>query len=151
MKNPLIIEKPELQSAAHRYGWGLVTFAFWSIYVYLWLPLITLLAWWVGVYLFNIQMVELRGYDGLVNKLALYLFVILSLSIILIGWANIERLRFKGVKRRLGGTEVTVGEIARQYNLNEEQLIALRQKKSLEVYFSDQGHIAKITEYTPRS
>ena len=147
MKNPLIIEKPELQSAVHRYGWGLVTFAFWSIYVYLWLPLITLVAWWIGVYLFNIHMVELQGYNGLANKLALYSFIILALSALLIGWANIERFRFKGVKRRQGRPEVSAGQVAHQYHIQENQLISLRQKKSLEVHFSDEGKIAKITEY----
>ncbi|MES2547554.1 MAG: poly-beta-1,6-N-acetyl-D-glucosamine biosynthesis protein PgaD [Pseudomonadota bacterium] len=147
MKNPLIIEKPELQSAMHRYGWGLVTFAFWSIYVYLWLPLITLLAWWAGVYLFNIHMVKLQGYDGLLSKLALYSFVIVSLSALLIGWANIERLRFQGVKRRLGRAEISAGQVAHHYKLQESHLVEFRQKKSLEVHFSDEGHIAKIIEY----
>lgn len=147
MKNSLIIEKPELQPAVHRYGWGLVTFAFWTLYVYLWIPLITLLAWWIGVYLFNIHMVELQGYDGLSNKLALYLFVILSLSALLIGWANIERLRFQGVNRRQGRPEVTLSQVAHQYRLQESQLLAARQKKSLEVHFSDEGHIANMVEY----
>ncbi len=147
MKNPLIIEKPELQSNVHRYGWGLVTFIFWSIYMYLWLSLITLAAWWVGVYLFNVHMVKLQGYEGLASKLVLYSIIIVPLSALLIGWANIERLRFKGVKRRQGRPEVTVSQVAHQYNLSENHLLAFRQKKSLEVYFSNDGNIAKIIEY----
>lgn len=147
MKNPLIIEKPELQSNVHRYGWAFVTFVFWTIYVYLWLPLITLVAWWVGAYLFNIHMVKLQGYEGLASKLVLYSIIIVSLSALLIGWANIERLRFKGVKRRQGRPEVTVSQVAHQYNLPENHLVGFRQKKSLEVHFSNDGNIAKIIEY----
>ena len=115
--------------------------------MYLWLPLITLVAWWVGVYLFNVHMVELQGYEGLASKLALYSIIIVSLSALLIGWANIERLRFKGVKRRQGRPEVTVGQVAHQYNLPENHLLNLRQKKSLEVHFSADGNIAEIIEY----
>ena len=47
---------------------------------------------------------------------------------LLIGWANIERLRFKGVKRRQGRPEVTVSQVANQYNLPENHLVNFRQK-----------------------
>ena len=141
----MIIDRPELQSNVHRYGWGLITFIFWLFYVYLWLPLITLAAWWVGAELFNIHFIKLDGYSGLHDKLGLYGAIIFTISAILIGWAKIEHLRFKDKPRRKGSVAVTDKEIAKKYNLQESQLAHLRLEKSVIVHFSDRGTISGIT------
>lgn len=147
MNNPLIIENPELQSLFHRYGWRSITFAFWVLYIYLWLPLITLAAWWLGVKLFNLHIIKLNGYAGLASQLGLYCTVILTMSFVLIGWAEIERLRFKGSFRRADNLTVTVAEVAKKYQLQEVQLSQLMQKKFMRVHFSAKGEISKIVEY----
>jgi len=151
MKNPLIIEKPELQTITQRYGWSSVTFFFWILYIYLWIPLITLVAWLVGAKLFHLNMIQLKGYEGLVDNLGLYSLIIVLISVILIGWAEIDRMRFKNKLRRLDHEEVTISDIAKKYNLQENQLTQLRQKKSMIVHFSDKGAISDIVEYIPSS
>lgn len=145
--HPLIIERPELQSKVQRYGWSSVTFVFWVIYVHLWLPLLTLAAWWVGAKLFNYHMIQLQGYAGLIDKLTLYSSIIFIISALLIGWAELNRMRFKNQLRRTDVADVTVGEVARKYNIQEHQLTELRQKKSMKVHFSDNGVISEINEY----
>lgn len=147
MKNPLIIDRPELQSNAQRYGWNSITFIFWVLYIYLWLPLITLVAWWVGAKLFNLHIIQLNGYTGLIEKLGLYGAIIIVISAILIGWAKIEHLRFKDKPRRKDGNSVSVAEVAKKYNLAESQLIQLRQEKSVVVYFSDKGVMSGIAKF----
>lgn len=147
MNSSLIIESPELQSYAHRYGWNSVTFFFWILYIYLWLPFITLIAWWIGLKLFHYQIVELHGYAGVIDKLGLYSAIVVMLSITLIGWARIERFRFKDAIRRVDNTTISVGDIAKIFKLQESQLIQLRQKKSVIVYFSEKGQLAEISEY----
>ena len=148
MKNPLIIERPELQSNAQRYGWSSITFIFWLLYIYLWLPLITLVAWWVGAKLFNLHIIQLNGYVGLLDKLGLYAAIIFIISAMLIGWAKIEHLRFKNKPRRKGSSAVTDREVAKKYNLQESQLAQLRLEKSLVVHFSDKGVISRITGFS---
>lgn len=147
MSKSLIIEKPELQSHAHRFGWSSITLFFWGLYIYLWLPFITLLAWWIGVKLFHLQIVELHGYAGVIGKLGLYSAIVVILSVTLIGWANIERFRFKDSARRIVNTPVSVREIAKLFKLQESQLIQLRQKQSVIVRFSDKGHLTEVAEY----
>ena len=147
MKNPLIIDRPELQSNAQRYGWSSITFIFWVLYIYLWLPLITLVAWWLGAKLFNLHIIQLHGYTALVDKLGLYAAIILIISAMLIGWAKIEHLRFKDKPRSKGSSAVTVREVAKKYNLQETQLIQLRLEKSVIVHFSDMGAISRITGF----
>lgn len=151
MSSTLIIENPELQSNINRYGWGSVTFIFWMIYIYLWLPLITLVAWWFGAKLFHLQMIQLDGYKGLLSNLGLYSVIIVVISLILIGWAELERMRFKDKLRRLVNNVVTVGEIAEKYNMHEHELTEFRQKKSIFVHFSADGLISNINEYAVAS
>jgi biofilm PGA synthesis protein PgaD len=142
--NTMIIEKPELQTSVQRYGWSTVTLAFWMLYVYLWLPLLTLVAWWVGVKLFNYQMIQLNGYQGLIDQLGLYSIIIVILSFSLIGWAEIDRMRFKNQLRRVDHLPLTDREIAMKLNLQERQLTQLREKESLKVHFSDKGIIFEV-------
>jgi biofilm PGA synthesis protein PgaD len=113
--NKMIIEKPELQTSVQRYGWSTVTFAFWMLYVYLWIPLLTLIAWWIGVKLFNYHMIELNGYKGLIDQLGLYSVIVVMLSITLIGWAEIDRMRFKNQIRRVDHLPLTDSQIAMKY------------------------------------
>ena len=60
-------------------------------------------------------------------------------------------MRFKNKLRRLDHEEVTISDIAKKYNLQENQLTQLRQKKSMIVHFSDKGAISDIVEYIPSS
>ena len=144
MSNPLIIDKPHLQSNYVRYGWGMVTFMFWTVYMYLWMPLITLFAWWIGVKLFNKHFIELQGASGLLEKLNLYAFIILLISATLIMWAYVEQVRFKGKHRRQTRSAVTVQQVAAHHQMNAHELASLMKKKLLEVHFSKQGEITKI-------
>ena len=116
-------------------------------YIYLWVPLITLVVWLVGVKLFHINMIEFSGYEVLVDKLGLYSAIILIISIILIGWAEVNRMRFKNKLRRLDNNELSVGEVAKKYNLEVSHLTLLRQKKFVKVDFSAKGGISEISEY----
>jgi biofilm PGA synthesis protein PgaD len=144
MSNPLIIDKPHLQSHYVRYGWGMVTFMFWTVYMYLWMPLITLFAWWIGVKLFNKHFIELQGTSGLLEKLNLYAFIILLISATLIMWAYVEQMRFKGKHRRQVRSAVTVQQVAEHHQMNAQELASLMKKKLLEVHFSNQGEITKV-------
>jgi biofilm PGA synthesis protein PgaD len=142
--NKMIIEKPELQTSVQRYGWSTVTFAFWMLYVYLWIPLLTMIAWWIGIKLFNYHMIELNGYKGLIDQLGLYSVIIVMLSITLIGWAEIDRMRFKNQIRRVDHLPLTDREIAMKLNLHEHQLKQLRNEDSMKVHFSEKGIVFEV-------
>ena len=44
-----LIRKPYAQGPLRRAVWGFVTAAFWGLYIYMWLPLVTLVLWLLGV------------------------------------------------------------------------------------------------------
>lgn len=96
----LIIERPDLQSWPLVLGSRLVTGAMWGLYVYLWLPLLTLLGWALGIDSAYEQMVKLGGYQIVLGLWLFFAAVILIMGGLLLGWARVNFYRFRGPDRR---------------------------------------------------
>ncbi len=144
MKNNLIIENPSLQSLSQRYGWFSVTFLFWLIYVYLWLPLLSLFAWWLGYKTFIHHMIELNGQVGFFNVLGFYLVVITSLTISLVGWARLELMRFRDKSQRLKPEPISVKDAADFYHLDVATLKLLQENRNVTIHFDENGNIKRF-------
>lgn len=106
-----VIYLPHRQHRAKRTFYGVMTLVAWAIYAYLWLPLLTLLLWLVGVRLSYIELYlrEQRLDAALLVTLPLLL---LACATLLIGWAEYNRLRFRGRERRLAQVDVRDDEVA---------------------------------------
>lgn len=106
--NELVIDLPHLQSPAKRALFGLLTAVLWTFYVYLLVPVATLLAWYVGYTAVYEEMVMRRGWEALVHLIGWYSVVVLIMGIIQIGWASMNWARFRGTRdrRRLREREV---------------------------------------------
>ncbi len=108
---PPIIDRPERQGTARRTAYGTVTAGLWLLYFYLWLPLVTLLAWVVGVR---------TGYGRLyVEQNAVDPFLLMALPVIalvcgavLLAWAEYNRARFSGEERRQPVADIGIAEVA---------------------------------------
>jgi len=98
MKSP-IIERSDLQSPRQRTLSGALTLAFWALWFYLWLPVLALLAWALGVQQAFKYMVVLGGYHEVIRLLGLYSLIILLLGGGLVLWASYNIIRFHGVER----------------------------------------------------
>ena len=44
-----VFDSPELQARSHRVIYSVMTFAAWIVWAWLWLPLVTLLGWYLGI------------------------------------------------------------------------------------------------------
>ena len=115
MKNPLIIDRPDLQGWQQKAIFGALTATFWFIWFLLWLPLITLLAWLFFGYQFQFQFVDREGYLGFLAMLTTYATVVLIMGGSLIVWAKYNHLRFRGKDRRKGFVVSTIDELAVLY------------------------------------
>jgi biofilm PGA synthesis protein PgaD len=100
MKIPLIIDRPDLQAWQQKAMFGAITAAFWLAWVFLWLPLITLLGWLFFGQRFQLQMINLDGYKSFVDLLSIYCVVVGIMGGTLILWATYNHLRFRGIDRR---------------------------------------------------
>ena len=98
--NPLIIKRPNLQTLRQKYTNTIVTLAFWALWFYLWIPLISLVAWLFGIEIFYEEFILMEGYHLLLSLFFRYGMVTLLISICLLGWAFYNQLRYRRKDRR---------------------------------------------------
>ncbi|HBK46700.1 MAG TPA: poly-beta-1,6-N-acetyl-D-glucosamine biosynthesis protein PgaD, partial [Xanthomonadaceae bacterium] len=99
MNQPPLIRLPDRMGHSRRLAQGALTAGAWMLYFYLWVPLLTLLAWALGL-----QTAYIRLY---LEQNAIDPFLLLSLPVIalvcaaaLIGWAEYNRARFANADER---------------------------------------------------
>ena len=92
MNSQVLIYSPQNQSNVQRGLYGTITLVAWAVYFYLILPLVTLLLWWLGLRGSYVQLwLPEAGFD---RTLALTLpLLAVACALLLIGWAEIDRLR----------------------------------------------------------
>ncbi|MCC6209165.1 MAG: poly-beta-1,6-N-acetyl-D-glucosamine biosynthesis protein PgaD [Gammaproteobacteria bacterium] len=143
-KRPLIIENPELQTLRQRYAFAALTLFFWVLWFYLWIPVISLLAWLFGAERFYQAMIVNSGLDTLLDLLGLYSVVILVMGAILSSWAWYNQIRFRGREKRRASPSVTADEIQSFFALRTEQLDLARYAKHVVIEHDEDGKVKDV-------
>ncbi len=139
--NELIIDHPEWQTPKQRYVIGMVTLGFWMVWIYLWIPLLSLLAWVFGFQVFERHMIELKGYQGLFDLLGVYAIVVFLLGGSLLAWAGYNIRRYGGENRRSVKPVVTLEEQARTSNVASSDLERWQKSQMIVI---EHGHIRAL-------
>ncbi len=136
-KRNLIIDTPSLQDLYLKYTTAIITLIFWIIWFYLWIPVLTLLAWGMGFQVFHHVMVVLDGWQGFLQELTdltCYVSVlVMSLSI----WSAYNYFRFRRLERRKPLPPVTRMAILKKFNIKDSDLDCLRCSQIMTVRFDD--------------
>lgn len=133
-KAKLIIDRSRLVSTPKRIVAGGITALFWFAWIYLWLPLLTLLAWTVGIHHAYIQLLPSVETEGIMNLAFTYFAIVLGLGITLMVWALSEYLRFRNVRRRIEPTAVGIFELARYADVNPTLLMQWQAARRIVVH-----------------
>lgn len=122
----LVIDRPELQPPVQRTVFRVLTLAAWSAYLYLWLPAVTLAAWWVGMYtgMGELKIVPAPFIDGALFGLLLQSAMLAM--VLMIGWGEYNRRRFQGKERRGPRPIVTPAQSAAAFGVDPEVARRLR-------------------------
>jgi biofilm PGA synthesis protein PgaD len=143
LKSPLI-ERSDLQTPRQRTLYGALTLVFWAFWFYLWLPVLALLAWALGVEQAYKYMIVLGGYRDVINLLGFYSLIILLLGGGLVVWALYNIIRFRGVERRVVALPVTPAEIGRDFGQNPASVARWQSEQRLYVMHDEKGRIARV-------
>ena len=145
---PRVIDNSDRLSTSHRVFWGGVTGVFWLLYIYLWLPLITLAMWLLG---FNNAIVELYLPAGRVDAYLLITLPLIALvcAVVLSTWAEYNRQRFQGVDRRRGSERVDIETIARSMGAGAEVAAAMHNGKHMTLTMSEEATPMAVREHAP--
>ncbi len=135
----LIIDHPSLVPLPRRLGWGLVTIVFWAVWVYLWVPFLTLAAWSFGFYQAYNHFHWEREVMELKRLLVLYAIIITIFGGALLLWATSEYLRFRFARRRSSSLPVPPQELAQYTGLSAEHLIECQRLRCVVAYHDEHG------------
>lgn len=148
--NPLIIDRPDLQSWRHKLVSGLLTTTFWVVWIALWMPLVTLAGWVFFGEQMHFHMIRLEGYRAALDLALIYAVVIVALMSSLIVWAKYNHLRFRGVDRRKPRPGIAIEEIGRCVAASPGEVARWRSLRVMHVSHDEHGRISKVEDARPR-
>lgn len=121
-----LIQKPGIQRPLPRTLWGVVTGAFWLVYLYLWMPVLTLVLWLLGIRTVASEL-YLRTHE--VDPFLMLILPATAGGVValLLVWAEYNRWRFAGrdAERRSRLADVSLDEVAKSLGASAEVAQAL--------------------------
>jgi biofilm PGA synthesis protein PgaD len=139
-----IIEKPQWQTASQRALFRSVTVLLWALWFYLWLPVLALIGWLLGIKIGYRELVMKHGYAEFVDQLPLYACIVLCLGGGLLLWAYYNYFRFHGVERRKERTCVTLEETSARLMIAPEECHRCIHAPRLVVHHSADGRVLRV-------
>ena len=140
----LIIDQPDLKSRPLILGEGVITIFFWGFWFYLWLPLVSLLAWWLGYQIFYRQMVELGGFSGFIQQLNVFTSGVALVSGAIAIWSFYNLKRYGSYNRRNRFLETDMDQLADTFSIPVKKLPEIQQAKRIVFIFAEDDSIKEV-------
>ncbi len=140
----LIINRPDLKSRPLLFGEGILTLLFWGFWFYLWLPLISVVAWLLGFKILYSHIIALGGLDEFLVQLNIFSIGIFSASGILALWSFYNLKRYGAYNRRNKVYTTDLHGLAAHFSLTTQELQKIQQEKILHFSFNERGNISMI-------
>ena len=140
----LIIHSPDLQTIRQKLSSSTLTFLFWGIWLYLWQPIISIIAWGLGIEFFYDNMISLGGIDGFLKLLMQYVVVVLLIALVFFSWAFYNNRKYKRKKRRGKQWKISLHNAAATYRISNEQVLRAKASRRIVVHFNPDGSIRDI-------
>jgi biofilm PGA synthesis protein PgaD len=142
---PLIIERPERQKPLQRATFALITMVAWTLWVSLWLPLLTLIAWLLGLQDIYLKL-GLNHPFRAAGDLNLVFSVALVCALTLGSWAFYNRMRFFGKQKRRANRIVDLVEMAPVLDASVDTARQLRMNRRSVIHFNGNGGMFLTTD-----
>lgn len=141
MSNPLIIERPNLQTRLQKFGRVSLAIFMWSLWLYLWLPLATAGLWFLGIQLAYTETMIVKNAEQLSYSLINFASTLSIVIAIQYSWSLYNFLRFRNKIRRHPTPSVSNEELAQAEALSETYLDDIQSRRQIDVYHDDSGRI----------
>jgi biofilm PGA synthesis protein PgaD len=129
------------QSGLQRTAEFTLTTLFWLAWLYLIMPLVSLLLWMVGVQLFVDEMITRGGLQALIEELLHYGLVVLGMLVATLIWVNWNLRHYGGHNKRTHQPQpVSLDELAADSSLPLAEIIAIRKSRRLRITFDASDH-----------
>ena len=122
-----------------------LTLLMWGVYIYLWIPLITLGAWLAGFERFYEVMIDYGGFDVVMGLLDWYALMIITIAACIVSWSGINYRRFHGKERRYSAPVTETRKISEFFGVPETEVSRIQSSRRLVIDLDDLGGISNIT------
>jgi biofilm PGA synthesis protein PgaD len=103
----------------------------WAFWIYLFLPLVNLVLWLVGIRFFYIEVIEKAGYLELLNLLGKVGWAIIVVFLILRLWGLYNYRRFGRRERRKSLPVDTLKKLAEHFEVQPDKIIQMQSNKEI--------------------
>jgi|GEM_PF-6098419 len=135
--HPHIIDRGDLKSRRRLFLEALITLAFWSGFVYLLIPVVTLILWMTGFWIGYAEIIGNKGLEVFVDILRRTGVIILCVTLLIIGWGYYNYLWFRvRGERRNSRTSICYEEdFCRLYHIDQALLQRAKSHPSVRVCY----------------
>lgn len=142
VRHPEILYRPDLQPVGQRTLYSMLTVLAWLVWLYLFLPLISLAAWWFGIDLFSRYLLGPEDRSHLLTLLGYAGVVVLS-AVAIVAWSFYNLRRYGGLDRRRPVPMVSDEELCRRFETDAATLAALRTERRMVLHLEAGIHLER--------
>ena len=119
-----IVDKPEIKSKLMLYSEWTFTTILWTLYVYLLMPIVTLILWIFGVKIMYVQLFEQSGFTQMLEVIwgGGQIALVIILSFFIWSYYNYLIFRIRGERRNRQVLISQDEELAKAFNINPDLL-----------------------------
>jgi biofilm PGA synthesis protein PgaD len=132
-----IIDKPKLKNFFRNITEMSFTSIMWGLWLYLFLPLLSISLWLLGVRYFYIEVIEKVGYKELINLWGKVGWGILGVFLVLRLWGYYNYWRFGKKDRRRSLSPTTYETLSEHFHVSRERLSELQSNKEVVLPIQD--------------
>lgn len=145
MKAEFIINRPHRQPPLQRTVFAIITMVAWTLWISLWLPVLTLIAWLLGME-DAFRQLGLTHPLQAINDLGMVLSIAAVCALSIGAWSQYNRLRFAGKQRRRGNRSLDIAEMAPALAASVETGRLLRVRQRSVIRFAADGEMSLESE-----
>lgn len=121
----------------------LVTIAFWGLWTYFVMPLVSLLLWFLGIYLFVDRMISMGGYRAFADELVNYSTVVFVMWLLLSLWVLWNQIRYgRNERRTVRPPRLSEARLGKAMGMSADEVVALQAKKEIALHFESESRPA---------
>ena len=121
-----------------------LTTLMWAFYAYLWLPLISLGAWYIGIQFAYDLVLWAGGIESLVSLLLGFLLILLFTALVVVLWSWVQRTRFAQHERRVSSPSLQPVKEQAYWKLSETGFEQIRTGRRLLIDLDETGSMIRI-------
>jgi biofilm PGA synthesis protein PgaD len=131
MPEIIIEDKPELRGAARTTVEWVFTTLMWALWLYLFLPMVTVVLWAAGLHYLYHTVIEPAVLTQVIEMSMRLVVFVLLVFIALRGWGYYNYYAFGRLNRRKQSAAITPADLARHFGLSEHRLRILQNEKEI--------------------